>query len=164
MTLINLFLPYQQFKKNNINLTNIQIKNLLQTIRENEYPSDDKFLNDITKITISFGDNIELQNLPICFEYNKYLYYKKKKFEKYIIFSSAFQLQSIKKCSQIYIDATYKSCPKSFYQLLNIAGYIPDIKGLVPLFMIPMSSKNQYLYDKIFKNGRKWNYSKGYNK
>lgn len=74
MTLINLFLPYQQFKKNNINLTNIQIKNLLQTIRENEYPSDDKFLNDITKITISFGDNIELQKLPICFEYNKYLF------------------------------------------------------------------------------------------
>ena len=63
----------------------------MQQLRENEYPSDEKFLNDITKITISFGDNIELKNLPICFEYNKYLYYKKKKFEKYIIFSSAFQ-------------------------------------------------------------------------
>ena len=30
----------------------------MQQLRENEYPSDEKFLNDITKITISFGDYI----------------------------------------------------------------------------------------------------------
>ena len=64
-------------KKNNINLTNIQIKNLLLKIKENEYTSDEKFLNDITKITISFGNNIELLNLPICFEYNENFILKK---------------------------------------------------------------------------------------
>jgi hypothetical protein len=103
-------------------------------------------------MSMILGNNLEYQNIPICFEYNQLFYSKKNKHEKYIIFSSAFQLQRLKKCSQIYIDATYKSCPKSFYQLLNIAGYIPEINHLIPLFMIPMSSKNEYLYNKVFKN------------
>ena len=77
----------------------------------------------------------------MCYEYNQIFNPKKNTHEKFIIFSSAFQLQSLKKCSQIHIDATYKSCPKTFYQLLNIAGYIPEIKSLIPLFMIPISSK-----------------------
>lgn len=50
------------------------------------------------------------------------------------------------KCSQLFFDATYKSCPKTMYQLFNIAGYFEDTDGLIPLMVIPMSNKNQRLY------------------
>ena len=54
--------------KNNIQLKKTQVKNLLQNLREMNYPNDIEFLNDISKITISFSSNKrELQNLPFCF-------------------------------------------------------------------------------------------------
>ena len=56
-----------------------------------------------------------------------------------------------KKCSQIFFDATYKSCPKTMYQLFNIAGYFEETDGLIPLMIIPMSNKIQRLYTVILK-------------
>ena len=55
------------------------------------------------------------------------------------------------KRSQIFFDATYKSCPKSMYQLFYIAGYFEDTDGLIPLMFIPMSNKSQRLYTVILK-------------
>ena len=56
------------------------------------------------------------------------------------------------KCSQIYIDGTFKACPKSYYQILNFAGYLPDIQGIVPIFMIPVTSKTENIYNNIFRD------------
>ena len=53
---------------NNIHIKKNTIKNLLQKLRELNYPCDKEFLNDISKITISFSSNKkELQNLPFYF-------------------------------------------------------------------------------------------------
>lgn len=51
----------------------------------------------------------------------------------------------IKKCAQIYIDGTFKTCPKKFYQIINIAGYYPELNCIIPIFMIPKTGKSYYL-------------------
>jgi len=70
---------------------------------------------------------------------------KHNKLNKYIIFTTRFQINLIHKCTQIFIDRTFKACPKNFYQIINIGGYYPEIDGIVTLFMIP-TIQNLNLY------------------
>ena len=58
----------------------------------------------------------------------------------------------IDKCTQFYVDGTFKSCPQTYYQIINFAGYLPDIKSIVPIFMVPTTSKSEYIYNKIFND------------
>ena len=61
-------------------------------------------------------------------------------------------MNMIYKCTQLFIDGTFKSCPRGYFQILNIAGYYPDIDGIVPIFMIPMTGKSQYIYNCVFRD------------
>ena len=106
------------------------------------YPKDQDYLKDISKITITFDNINGMENFPFCYKYINQINIEKNKLEKYIIYTSTFQLNLLTKCTQIHIDGTFKSCPKGFYQILNIAGYYPDINGLVPIFMIPVTNKS----------------------
>ena len=138
-------------RNNNIKLTTNQIKRLVQKIREVNFPSDSDFLKDISKITINFENEVGIENLNFCWKnvelINPTIKYKT---EKYIIFTSIFQINLITKCNQIFIDGTFKSAPKKFYQILNICGYYKDIKGIIPIFMVLLTGKSEYLYDAIF--------------
>ena len=95
-------------RNNNIKLTTNQIKRLVQKIREVNFPSDSDFLKDISKITINFENEVGLENLNFCWKnvelINPTIKYKT---EKYIIFTSLFQINSITKCNQIFIDCTF---------------------------------------------------------
>lgn len=42
--------------------------------------------------------------------------------------------------------------PINYYQILNISGFLPDINGLIPIFMVPMTGKSEYLYDSVFED------------
>lgn len=64
-------------------------------------------------------------------------------------------MDMIKKCTQIFIDRTFKSSLRRFYQILNISGFLPDINGIIPLFMIPMSGKSENLYKNVFSDIKK---------
>ena len=46
----------QNLLNNGIQISKIKIKNKLQNIRQQEYPKDDEYLLDLSKITISFSD------------------------------------------------------------------------------------------------------------
>ena len=59
----------------------------------------------------------------------------KNKLDRYIIFSSKFQINLINKCKQLFYEGTFKTCPNSFYQNINIVGYLPDINGIIPILM-----------------------------
>ena len=37
-------------------------------------------------------------------------------------------------------------------KILNFAGYLPDIQGIVPIFMIPVTSKTENIYNNIFRD------------
>ena len=141
-------------ENNNIYLTINQIKWNLQKLREKTYMADEKYLLDISKITIDFeNENPELKNLILCHKYCNVINPNKKNIlEKYLIFTTSMQINMISKCTQILIDGTFKSCPRSFYQILNISGYLPEINSIIPIFMIPMTGKSEYLYDIIFKD------------
>ena len=66
-----------------------------------------------------------MEILPICYKYvNAINPEKKYSLEKYIIFSSNFQLNMMTKCTQLHIDGTFKSCPRGYYKILNIAGIL----------------------------------------
>ena len=120
------------------------------------YPKDQDYLKDISKITITFDNINGMENLPFCYKYINQINIEKNKLEKYIIYTSTFQLNLLTKCTQIHIDGTFKSCPKGFYQILTIAACYPDINGLVPIFMIPVTNKSQNIYDSIFEDIKKY--------
>ena len=101
-------------------------------------------------------------NIPICYKYvNLINPEKKNQLAKYIIFTSVFQINLIPKCTQILIDGTFRACPKGYYQIVNISGYYPDINGIIPLFMSPITGKSEFLYDNLFEDIIKIIESKG---
>ena len=128
----------------------------MQKIREINFPKEDTFLKDITKITITFEDSPNLKNLNLCYKYvNTINMDNKEKLDRYVIFTTKFQMNMIKKCTQIFIDGTFKSSPWGFYQILNFSGFLPDINGIIPLFMVPMSGKSENLYKNVFSDIKK---------
>ena len=108
---------------NNINFSQNQIKNLIYKLREETYPNDMNYLYDISKITISFSkNNKDYQNLPFCYTNQFILNEKNKKQESFILFTSKIQLNKIKDCVGLFMDGTFHSSPKNYYQLYNIIG------------------------------------------
>ena len=141
---------------NEIFYTKNQIKWILQILSEELYPSNEKFLANMRDITISFDNSANLQNLPFCYKFvNLINPTKKNSVDKYIIFTSKFQINLITKCTQIFLDGTFKISPIGYFQILNISGYLKEINGLIPLFKIPTTGKTQYLYENILTNIKK---------
>ena len=52
--------------------------------------------------------------------------------DEYVILASKFMLRQLSINKIWFIDATYESCPKGFYQMLNILTYNKDIKNYIP--------------------------------
>lgn len=66
-------------KNNNIILKPNHVKHLFQKYRELTYPSDTKFLIDISKIKITLDEsNINTKDLSMCYSYNNIINIKKK--------------------------------------------------------------------------------------
>lgn len=45
--------------------------------------------------------------------------------------------------------------PRGYYQIINIAGYYPELNTIIPIFMIPTTGKSVYLYNTIFEDVKK---------
>ena len=71
--------------------------------------------------------------------------------EKFIVFTSIYQLKKFKNINQIFIDGTFKYCPKHFYQIFNIIGNEIETNNKIPLMYILMSNKSYQLYYCIFE-------------
>ena len=57
------------------------------------YPSNEKYLNNISKIRINLDNTLALKDIPFCYSYNNILNPDKNySLEKYAIFSSKFQI------------------------------------------------------------------------
>jgi len=140
-------------KTNNIFMTQNQLKWVLQKIREEKFPTNEKFLSDISNIKINLDNTALLNNLPFCYKFSNFINPEKKNcLEKYIIFTSKFQINMLNKCTQLYIDGTFKITPIGYYQVIIIGGFLPEIKGIIPIFFIPTTGKSQYLYEVIFRD------------
>lgn len=98
-----------------------------------------------------------MENILLCYKYVNLLNPEKNfKLEKFWIITSTFQINTSEKCNQILIDGNFKSRPKGCYQTINFTGYLDDIQGIVPIFMIPTTRKSQFIYDNIFKEIKKY--------
>ena len=75
---------------------------------------------------------------------------KKNRQESYVLFSSKIQIQQFKECNIIYMDGTFKSAPKNYYQIYNILGRDNKMGEAIPLFHILMAKKSYELYYNIF--------------
>ena len=143
----------KNFNKNNINYSYNKIKNLLQKIREAGLPNNDEILSDISKIKINFNNiNNHEEGVPFRLAKGKFVNLRyKNRAEKYIIFTSLYQLKLSGNSDDFFIDGTFKSSPKSYYQLLNIFGYIIKRDFYLPIANIVLSNKSYELYEKVFK-------------
>lgn len=72
--------------------------------------------------------------------------------EKFLIFSSFFQIKHFMESEKIFIDLNYKICPKGYSQLMSILSYNPKNNLFMPCFFIPMSFKTFISYDYAFKS------------
>lgn len=127
----------RNFKNNNINFSYFKIKNLLQKIREIDLPSNDEILSYISKIRINY-DNFERneEGVPFCLSKGEYVNLRyKNRVEKYIIFTSLYQLKIAADCDDFFLDGTFKCAPKGYYQMLNLWGFIRK-KILIYLLVI----------------------------
>ena len=94
--------------------------------------------------------------MPMCYSYKTFLNLDtKNKLEKYIIITTIFQLNILENCTQLFIDGTFKSCPKSYYQISNIAGFLPSLNSIIPIFMILCTGKSEFIYNEIFDEIKK---------
>ena len=73
------------------------------------------------------------------------------KYKSFFIYSTNFQLNLLSNCIQIYLDGTFKSCPKNFYQLLSIHGFIGLTKKNILLIFILLTSKTTEIYTRVFR-------------
>lgn len=139
------------FKNNNLIFTKFQIKNLLQEQRQLKYEPDNEFLLNIANINITFSNTDEsLQILPFCFGYQKFTVKKNNNYkeENFILFTTIYQLKKLINIKHIYMDGTFKYCPRNYYQIYNIIGL--DNNNRIPIIYILMSSKSYELYIYLF--------------
>ena len=69
-----------------------------------------------------------------------------------ILFTSEIQLKKLEKADQIFMDSTFKICPKNFYQLFNIIISMEGGKFIFPIIHILMTHKSEFSYRIIFNN------------
>ena len=56
------------------------------------------------------------------------------------------------KTNQLFIDCTFKSAPKGYYQIMNILAKPQDYNHVIPVFLVLMSNKSFYSYINIFSD------------
>ena len=145
---LNFFL--EELNKLKFSLKYYEIKNLVYQEKNAKYPKNDDFLNNIDKITIDLNDDIDNKNLPFCFGYFKYINPNNKyREESFIIFTTVYQLKILRDANIIYIDATFRTAPKGFYQMLNIIADDSNSHINIPVAHIPMTHKTQFLYEHV---------------
>jgi hypothetical protein len=67
-------------------------------------------------------------------------------FEKSIVgFSTKISLNVLCDVKKIYINGTFKSCPKYFTQIFTIRGYFKDIYVLFVFLLLPTKDSNTYI-------------------
>jgi len=149
-----------------IPMTTEQIKNILRYEREKKFPYDTQYLYNLNIITITLDcinigmaasdDTILTKNLPFFYNINKVLNPEKENREERYIFSTSLpQILHFSGSNELYIDCKYKIAPKGYYQILTIISFNPELKLLVPSFIIPMSHKSKNIYSYIFNNSIK---------
>ena len=169
---------FKIIRKNKIKIKQADIEELIKIINENPLITPSIIKEKLTEKEISLNDvtiNNYLQKLEsdyLKLLHNETINYninglikeqylqrnktiinaEKNRNEGYIIFSSKTQMEFLNKAKQIYIDATSKSCPKNYYQILNINIKTKNSNKIIPIFNIIMTNKTYISYLNVFND------------
>ena len=69
-----------------------------------------------------------------------------------IFLCTPFQLNLLKECDIIFVDGTFRCCPKHFYQILNLIGHLKDKNITMSIITIMIKSKLENSYNNLFEN------------
>jgi len=132
-------------------LTYEQVKKIIRDFREeNNINSNDSFFDPLHTKTLDKAILIRCHN-----KYN--LMYKNKLIvNEYIVFCSPFMQSLLSITEHWQIDSTFYIVPHYFYQLLVILIYNDIVDAHVPACFVLLSTKNQYIYEKVFKDIREF--------
>ena len=142
----------ENFKTNHINWPKNKIIRLVYDIQEEEYPLDKNYLSKLQEETIILG---ELET-----EGNKFFLCPRQiiindlinKYKDHLIFiTTVFQIKLIRECKYLFIDSTFRSSPKGYYQILNIIGNIKEKNLNIPILSVIMKTKKENSYYNIFE-------------
>jgi hypothetical protein len=77
--------------------------------------------------------------------------------DKIIIFATPLARETMKTCKKFYEDGTFKSCPRPFYQLYSLHGFIgndDDTNNLIPIIYALLPDKSEKTYTRLFTSLR----------
>ena len=87
-----------------------------------DIPKNEEILSNI-KINFKNSDDID-DEVPFCLSKGEFINIRyKNRLEKYIIFTSLYQIKMGAERKQYFLDGTFKAAPKGYYQILNIWGF-----------------------------------------
>lgn len=69
---------------------------------------------------------------------------------QFIIFATDEQLGTLAACSTVYVDATFRSCPRPFHQFLTVHGFYQD--RVIALVFVLMGQRLVGNYTHIFQD------------
>ena len=69
-----------------------------------------------------------------------------------IFLTTPFQLNLIKESDILFLDGTFRSAPKSYYQVFNIIGYLKEKNISLPIMSVIMKYKYEICYINLFEN------------
>ena len=103
------------FKTNHINQPKKKKIRLVFEIQEEKYPLDKNYINKIQEKTIILGEIENEENKFFLCPRQIILNDLSKKYKDYLIFiTTIFHLKLIKECKYLFIDSTFRICPKGY--------------------------------------------------
>ena len=133
----------ENLHKNKIFWNSKKIRKFVNNIIQENYLKDDIFINNIINSTIKFN---EIEN-NFCPSKIEFFDTDTNKTEIILCFTTNFQINVIKEVNILFVDGTFKTSPRTFYQLLNIIGYIPGKELIIPIFTAAITSKTEKYID-----------------
>ena len=99
------------------------------------------------KLKIELSDGLEYNFCPVKLEYYNQ---DNNTIEKIIILSCNFQLNLLNDINILFMDGTCNTCPRTFYQIFNVIGYIAKKDIIFPVMACLLNAKTERIYDNVF--------------
>ena len=126
---------------------------MVYKLQEEKYPNYNTFIREINNSYAYFGEiKTQSNKYNICQRQIDYKIQKKKKEDHMIFLTTPFQLNLFKESDILFMDGTFRSCPKSYYQVFNIIGHLKLKNISIPIMSVIMKHKYEICYINLFEN------------
>ena len=130
-----------------------KVENLVYKLQEEKFPNYNTFIKTISNIDIILDGNDNISDkYKLCPRQCIFRIPKKNKDEYLIFFTTPFQLNLLKETDILFLDGTFRSCPKSFYQIFNIIAHLKNKNLSLPIMSVLMKNKFDISYYNVFEN------------